>query len=91
MKRSSVLLALLAALATLAPAGTARADSLSATREQPLVEVSHTVDVEIDEGVAVYKVRRTFANNGKLAEEASLRIELPHGAAVTASAGTTAS
>jgi len=83
MKRSSVLLAVLTALATLAPAGTAHADRLSATRAQPLVEVSHTVDVEIDDGVARYKVRRTFANNGTLAEEATLRIELAHGAAVT--------
>ena len=80
MKRTGLLLAL---LATLAPTGTAHADRLSATRAQPLVEVSHTVDVAIDEGVAVYRVRRTFANNGTRSEEASLRIALAHGAAVT--------
>ena len=83
MKRSSLLLAALATLATLTPSGTAQADRLTATREQPLVEVSHTVDVTIDDGVARYRVRRTFANNGVRSEEASLRIELAHGAAVT--------
>ncbi len=83
MKRSSLVLAVLAVLGGVAPVGTAQADRLSATRDQALVEVSHTVDVTIDEGVARYRVRRTFANNGTLAEEASLRIELAHGAAVT--------
>jgi hypothetical protein len=80
MKRSSVVLALLGALA---PGLVAHADRLTVARAQPLVEVSHSVDVEIAQGVARYKVRRTFANNGTRADEASLRIELAHGAAVT--------
>ena len=80
MKRTS---ALLLALCALALAPSARADRLSAVRAQPLVEVSHAVELEIDAGVARYKVRRTFANNGTQADEAGLRIQLPHGAAVT--------
>jgi subtilisin-like proprotein convertase family protein len=62
---------------------TAHADELEATREQPLFEVSHTVDVRITNGVATYKVRRQFANPGKIADEASLSIDLPYGAAAT--------
>lgn len=80
MKRCSLLLALLGALA---PGLVAHADRLSVARAQPLVEVSHAVEVEVVDGVARYRVRRTFANNGTRAEEASLRIELAHGAAVT--------
>lgn len=80
MQRSRIVLALLGALA---PGLVAHADRLTATRAQPLVEVSHSVDVELVDGVARYRVRRTFANNGTRAEEASLRIELAHGAAVT--------
>ena len=80
MKRTS---ALLLALATLALAPEARADRLSTARDQPLVEVSHSVDVELDDGIARYRVRRTFANNGTVADEAGLRIQLAHGAAVT--------
>jgi subtilisin-like proprotein convertase family protein len=59
------------------------ADELRATLSQPLREVSHEVEVRLDRGVAVYRVRRSFANNGKRADEASLSIDLPHGAAVT--------
>lgn len=80
MKRTSVVLAV---LGLLAPGPVARADRLSVARAQPLTEVSHAVDVEIADGVARYRVRRTFANEGTRAEEASLRIELAHGAAVT--------
>ena len=79
MKRTAAVLAVLAALA---PA-TSTADNLSAARAQPLVEVSHAVEVRIDDGVARYKVRRTFSNPGTRAEEAALRIDLAHGAAVT--------
>ncbi len=80
MKRSSIVLALLGALA---PGLVAHADRLTVARAQPLIEVSHAVDVEVVDGVARYRVRRTFANNGTRPEEASLRIELAHGAAVT--------
>lgn len=61
----------------------ARADRLTNARGQPMAEVSHEVAVTIDGGVARYRVRRTFANSGVQAEEASLRIDLAHGAAAT--------
>lgn len=84
MQRQIVRLALGAlALGLLAPAPEARADRLSVARDQPLVEVSHSVDLQIVDGVARYRVRRSFANAGTQSEEASLRIELAHGAAVT--------
>jgi subtilisin-like proprotein convertase family protein len=66
-----------------ASTGIARADELEATRQQQLFEVSHTVDIRIADGVAIYKVQRQFANPGKLAEEAQLSIDLPYGAAAT--------
>jgi subtilisin-like proprotein convertase family protein len=71
------------ALAVVCSSLVARADVLHATREQPLFEVSHTVDVRISNGVATYKVRRQFANPGKIADEAGLAIDLPYGAAAT--------
>ena len=64
-------------------ASAAAADVLHATRAQPLVEVSHNVDIRIEDGVATYKVRRQFANPGKVADEAGLAIDLPTGAAAT--------
>src|SRR5262245_32374053 len=70
-------------VALVAASGIARADALTATLEQPLVEVAHTVDIRIADGVATYKVRRQFANRGKRADEASLSIDLPYGAAAT--------
>lgn len=76
-------LTLLALFAALAFESAAHADRLTAARAQPLVESSHAVELEIADGVARYKVRRTFANSGTRAEQASLRIQLAHGAAVT--------
>ncbi len=61
----------------------AHADNLTLTRSQPVREVSHSVDVQIVDGVARYTVRRTFANTGTLADEASVEIDLPPGAAAT--------
>ncbi len=61
----------------------AAADTLTATLRQPLKEVAHRVDVRLKKGVAVFTIRRTFANAGKRHEEASLRIHLPYGAAAT--------
>jgi subtilisin-like proprotein convertase family protein len=61
----------------------ARADVLTATLDQPLREVSHAVDVRIENGVARYVVQRAFANEGAIADEAMLEIHLPYGAAVT--------
>ncbi len=61
----------------------ARADTLSLTRSQPVREVSHSVDVRIVDGVARYTVRRTFANSGARADEATVEIDLPPGAAAT--------
>jgi len=62
---------------------TAVADELEATLDQPLRELSHTVDVHLENGLAVFKVRRTFANSGSKHDEASLAINLPYGAAAT--------
>ncbi|MEO7736278.1 MAG: VIT domain-containing protein [Kofleriaceae bacterium] len=73
-----VVVALIVATARLA-----RADDLAATLGQPVFEVSHSVDIRIADGVATYKVRRQFANPGKIADEASLAIDLPYGAAAT--------
>ena len=64
-------------------AGSARGDSLIATRDQPLRETRHVVDLSIEDGVATYRVRRTFLNGGARAEEARLTIDLPYGAAAT--------
>ena len=59
------------------------ADALRTARDQPLVEVSHTVEIWLDHGTATYRVRRQFANSGKVADEAGLAIDLPYGAAAT--------
>lgn len=61
----------------------AHADNLVATRAMPVVEVAHTVDVRIADGIATYTVRRVFANPGKLAEQVELELGLPYGAAAT--------
>ncbi|MCA9661609.1 MAG: proprotein convertase P-domain-containing protein [Myxococcales bacterium] len=61
----------------------AGADSLATARSQPLREVSHAVDVRIVDGVARYTVRRSFANAGTVADEATVAIDLPPGAAAT--------
>jgi hypothetical protein len=71
-------LVVLASLAT-----SARADELRTAREQPVVEVSHTVEIWLDHGTATYRVRRQFANAGKVADEAGLAIDLPYGGAAT--------
>jgi hypothetical protein len=61
----------------------AAADTFQATLEGPLVEVSHEVEVTLSGGVALYQVRRVFANPGKQADEATVEITLPYGAAAT--------
>src|SRR5688572_8693199 len=63
--------------------GAAEADHLTATRQMPLFEVAHTVDVRIERGVATYVVQRQFKNAGKQAEEVRLQLNLPEGAAAT--------
>ena len=70
-------------IALLVCATAARADDLSATREMPLVETSHTVDIRIENGVATYTVRRIFKNSGDTADQVELVIGLPYGAAAT--------
>ncbi len=69
-------------VATLA-AAPAAADELQSALGEPLFEASHSVDVAVKDGVAIYKVRRVFANPGKVADEARLDIDLPYGAAAT--------
>jgi subtilisin-like proprotein convertase family protein len=71
-----------AIVALLAPAG-ALGDALRSTLGQGLIEVSHSVDVRLEDGLAKMRVRRVFANPGKRADEAVLDIDLPPGAAVT--------
>ena len=61
----------------------ATADTLIATREQPMFEVAHTVDIKIADGVATYTVRRMFSNPGTVADQVELDIGLPYGAAAT--------
>jgi subtilisin-like proprotein convertase family protein len=61
----------------------ADADVLRSTLGQPLREVSHSVDITVDKGVATYRVRRVFANPGDVADEAGLAIDLPFGGAAT--------
>jgi subtilisin-like proprotein convertase family protein len=73
-------LALLCAMATLSTS--AQADTLTATRNQNLREVAHAVQLRVVDGVARFRVRRSFANYGKRHEEAVLGIVLPHGAAI---------
>lgn len=70
-------------VAVLAAGGIAHADELTATLGEPMVELSHTVEIRIADGVATYKVQRRFANHGTRADEASLSIDLPYGAAAT--------
>jgi hypothetical protein len=60
-----------------------RADSLDTNRGMPLREVAHSVDIRIENGVAIYTVQRQFRNSGKLADEVRLAIDLPQGAAAT--------
>ncbi len=72
----------LGVLFALAPTDS-RADELTTARQQDLVEISHQVDVSIDEGIATYRVRRTFSNHGERAEEVRLFLDLPGGAAAT--------
>lgn len=64
-------------------ASPARADTLTTSLEQPLHEISHTVDVRVADGVATYKVRRAFMNPGTRSDQAILEIDLPYGAAAT--------
>ncbi|MBK9069447.1 MAG: proprotein convertase P-domain-containing protein [Myxococcales bacterium] len=59
------------------------ADSLVATRSQPVREIAHNVAISVDGGIATYRVRRTFANAGKVTDQVYLEIDLPYGAAAT--------
>lgn len=74
----------IALLAPLVPAiAPTHADTLGATRRMPMFEASHTVDIELENGVATYKVRRMFSNPGTTADQVELRLDLPYGAAAT--------
>ena len=59
-------------LAVAAPAG---ADVFQAALGEPLREVSHSAEVRFGDGVALVRVRRTFASPGGRADEAALRVE----------------
>jgi len=79
----SLCLSTLLGLAGFASSAPARADSLRSTRGQPVVELSHAVDVDIADGLATLRVRRSFENRGALEEQIEMEIELPPGAAAT--------
>ena len=81
MRTASTLLVL--SLLSLAAVTPAAADVLESALGEPLFEVSHAVHVSVDDGVAVYRVRRVFANPGKKPDEARLEIDLPYGGAAT--------
>ncbi|HOX46504.1 MAG TPA: VWA domain-containing protein [Myxococcota bacterium] len=66
-------------LGPLAPA--ARADTLTSTRGEPVVETRHLVRARFEPGLATLRVERVFQNCGRVADQAELRIELPRGAA----------
>ena len=74
---------LVLSLLSLAAVTPAAADVLESALGEPLFEVSHAVHVSVDDGVAVYRVRRVFANPGKKPDEARLEIDLPYGGAAT--------
>ncbi len=80
--RTALTLVFVSSLSALVP-GRAAADVLESALGEPLYEVSHAVEVTVVDGVAVYKVRRVFANPGTTADEARLDIDLPYGAAAT--------
>jgi len=74
---------LLASVALLSSVSLASADELRSALQMPLFEASHSVDVTVKDGIAVYKVQRVFSNPGPTADEAQLQIDLPYGAAAT--------
>jgi hypothetical protein len=45
-------------LAAGAGGGVVRADELTAALGEPIAEVAHSVEVRVEDGVAIYKVRR---------------------------------
>ncbi len=74
---------LLASAALLSSVSVASADELRSALQMPLFESSHSVDVTVKDGIAIYKVQRVFSNPGNVADEAQLSIDLPYGAAAT--------
>jgi subtilisin-like proprotein convertase family protein len=75
--------AALAGLLTLLLTTPAGADTLSATRGQKVTETRHEVRIRVRDGVATYRVRRTFRNAGKRHDEGVLDLGMPFGAAAT--------
>ncbi|QED28367.1 hypothetical protein FRD01_14225 [Microvenator marinus] len=61
----------------------AQADWLDSTLGQPVHEASHHVTLSLNEGIATYKVQRTFANTGEIPDEAVMLVNLPEGAAAS--------
>ena len=80
MRPALVGLGIAALLGLSAPAP---ADDFNATLSQPMKETRHVAKLRIKDGVARYRVERTFANAGKRPDEASLRLSLPVNAAAT--------
>ena len=63
--------------------GGADADFLVSTIGEPVVETAHTVEMTVEDGLAVIKVRRVFSNKGTQADQVEMEIELPRGAVAT--------
>jgi subtilisin-like proprotein convertase family protein len=59
----------------------ASADRLATARSQPVEELRHVSELRIDAGVARHRVERGFRNRGEQADEVSLDLSLPVGAA----------
>ncbi|MFU8806463.1 MAG: VIT domain-containing protein [Bradymonadaceae bacterium] len=80
MKTSYALLFVLFALSS---PFSAYADTLRSTLGEPVTEVSHSVTLSVEGGIATYVVRRTFANAGESHDEAVLSVIMPTGAVAT--------
>jgi hypothetical protein len=74
---------LVAAVGLVVILGSADADTMSVSRDQPIAETAHDVAVQVADGVATFTVQRQFYNPGNQAEQIGLEIRLPAGAAAT--------
>ena len=82
MGRKTHLTAALAILLSTS-SGLAHADVLVATRGEPLIETRHEVEVSVDDGLATITVLRSFRNDGNVADQVEMDIELPWGTVAT--------
>lgn len=83
MRQGNFFTVALTTMSILIGAGRAGADWLDATRDQPLVETKHAVKVIVERGHATLEIRRSYDNQGKVAEQLELIISLPEEAVAT--------